>query len=133
MRRPTVPSQTTHPAAAFENSAIAARRSGLFLPKRAHPQFKFDLQHTTDAGIAVASKSEALICNAFWAKRKKLRFEYNRKLESKTGNLPRWPDFTIFLKDQEVYWEHAGMLGAADYDSKLKKKQEWYKRENLLT
>jgi exodeoxyribonuclease V alpha subunit len=119
-------------AAAIENSAIAARRSGLLLPKRPDPKFKFDLQHMTDAGIPVASKSEALICNALWAKRKKLRFEYNRKLESKTGNFPRWPDFTIFLKDREVYWEHAGMLSAADYDSKFKKKQEWYKRENLL-
>jgi exodeoxyribonuclease V alpha subunit len=119
-------------AAGIENSAIAARRSGLLLPKRPDPKFKFDLQHMTDSGIPVASKSEALICNALWAKRSKLTFEYNRKLESKTGNLPRWPDFTIFLKNQEVYWEHAGMLSAADYDSTFKKKQEWYKRENLL-
>src|SRR5207249_11356122 len=100
------------------HSAIATRHSNLLLPKQKMPRFAFDLQHMTDAEVPVASKSEALILNALWAKRDKIKFEYNKKLESKTGALPRWPDFTLSIKGKDIYWEHAGMLSAADYDEK---------------
>lgn len=117
-------------AALADNSEIMARRSTLLSNwPRGRTHWDFDLQHTTDAGFKVISKSECLIANAL---HEKVPFDYNRKLVSKTGGHPRYPDFTLFLEDGEHYWEHAGMLSDPTYYDRFKKKQAWYRKEGLV-
>jgi hypothetical protein len=103
----------------------------LLLPPKKEASFSFELHHVTDSGEPVASKSEACIHNALWAKRDLLNFIYNQRLDSKRGAYPRWPDFTIYQQGRVIYWEHAGKLSDESYDENFKKKQKWYQNEGL--
>ena len=80
--------------------------------------------YTTADGNKVRSKSEVIICNLL--AQHNVNYVYEQKLYYGENN---WiePDFTITTaKGKVFYWEHVGMLGKEDYDSRWTKKLEIY-------
>jgi hypothetical protein len=82
------------------------------------------LIHRTSHGLAVRSKSELLIAEAFLAAN--VQFEYEKPLTF--GGQTRYPDFTIEdeISGRTIYWEHLGMLDRADYRASWERKLAWY-------
>lgn len=67
-------------------------------------------------GTQVRSKSEVIISNLLSAAG--IKYEYEKKLYYSKD---KWiePDFTIELPNgKELYWEHIGMLGREEYDTR---------------
>ncbi len=87
------------------------------------------LIHRTSKGLAVRSKSELLIAEAFLAAG--VAFEYEKPLT--LGGTTRYPDFTIEdeISGRTVYWEHLGMLSRADYRTSWEKKLAWYRANGI--
>jgi hypothetical protein len=98
------------------------RKGSLFLQK--------GLIHRTSKGLAVRSKSELLIAEAFGSA--SVGFEYEKPLTF--GNQTRYPDFTIEdeISGRTVYWEHLGMLAREDYRAAWEKKLAWYRANGVL-
>ena len=69
----------------------------------------------TAGGIAVRSKSEAIIANMLYANDQVFLYEKALYLPSK--NYAFFPDFTILRKKdlKEIYWEHFGMMDDPEY------------------
>lgn len=85
--------------------------------------------HTTSRGLKVRSKSEVLICEAFY--RNNIAFRYEQILE--INGISFIPDFTIRRDDGKmVFWEHAGRTDNKDYINKHFRKMLTY-IENGLT
>lgn len=77
-------------------------------------------------GTQVRSKSEVIISNLLSAAG--IKYEYEKKLYYSED---KWiePDFTIELPNgKELYWEHIGMLGREEYDTRWGEKIDIYKR-----
>jgi hypothetical protein len=87
------------------------------------------LIHRTSKGLAVRSKSELLIAEAFLSTG--VAFEYEKPLT--IGGATRYPDFTIEdeISGRTVYWEHLGMLDREDYRASWEKKLAWYRANGI--
>ncbi len=87
--------------------------------------------HRSRCGELMISKSEVIIANELHAAG--IEYAYERPLIVEDGSR-RYPDFTI--EDTETgsawYWEHLGLKGEADYDSKWKRKLQWYRHNGIL-
>ncbi len=90
--------------------------------------------HTTSKGHKVRSKSEMLICDLLDSAG--LDYEYEKPLKLKLRGGERiyvHPDFTFSnTYGDEIYWEHLGMLGDAEYRSKAVKKIETYIENGII-
>lgn len=87
--------------------------------------------HRSRRGELMISKSEVIIANELSAAG--IVYEYERPFIGTDGTR-RYPDFTIEDADTGVtwFWEHLGMLGDAEYDSKWKAKLTWYRTNGIL-
>jgi hypothetical protein len=88
------------------------------------------LIHRTSKGLAVRSKSELILAEAFLSAG--VAFEYEKPLT--LGGRTRYPDFTIEdeISGRTVYWEHLGMLAREDYRLGWEKKLAWYRANGIL-
>lgn len=88
------------------------------------------LIHRTSKGLAVRSKSELILAEAFASAG--LAFEYEKPLT--LGGSTRYPDFTIEdeISGRTFYWEHLGMLARDDYRQSWEKKLRWYRSNGIL-
>ena len=83
--------------------------------------------HRTSFGLGVRSKSEALIAEML--KRHGIDFEYEAALEllDEYGAPDvRYPDFTLHIGDETIYWEHMGMLADDGYRAAAERKMHLY-------
>ena len=82
-------------------------------------------------GEFMISKSEVIIADMLYLKQ--IPYAYEASIADEKGVVIH-PDFTIEDSDTGItyYWEHLGLLIKDDYRSKWKRKQEWYKRNNIL-
>ena len=80
--------------------------------------------YRTDSGDMVRSKQERFVANLLTSKG--ISFEYERELSSRDGS-SRYPDFTLFIKGKQYYWEHWGMVDDYSYRQYLAKKIRWYR------
>jgi hypothetical protein len=123
--------------AAPHRSETCRRRSNLLNDCRMveipQPKASIFLQegliHRASNGLAVRSKSELLIAEAFLSAG--VAFEYEKALS--LGGGIRYPDFTIEdeISGRTVYWEHLGMLDRADYRASWEKKLAWYRANGV--
>lgn len=88
-------------------------------------KFQLGKIHQTLSGCLVRSKSEVIICNILHERNKS--FEYEKMLYAKDGSF-FCPDFTIFWKGKEYYWEHLGLLDYPDYRAQWEIKKNWYNK-----
>jgi hypothetical protein len=88
------------------------------------------LIHRTSKGLAVRSKSELILAEAFLSAG--VAFEYEKPLT--LGGKTRYPDFTIEdeISGRTFYWEHLGMLARKDYRLSWEKKLAWYRANGIL-
>jgi hypothetical protein len=88
------------------------------------------LIHRTSKGLAVRSKSELAIAEAFLSGN--VAFEYEKPLT--LGGSTRYPDFTVEdeISGRTVYWEHLGMLDREDYRASWEKKLKWYRTNGIF-
>lgn len=88
-------------------------------------KYQLNRIYTTLDGNKVRSKSEVIICNELFNSH--IKYEYEKKLYYSEN---KWiePDFTIKLSNSELYWEHLGMLGKDDYDSRWSRKIDIYNK-----
>ena len=123
---------------ALHHSETARRRTNLLADCRMleYPQaqgsvfLQEGLIHRTSKGLAVRSKSELLIAEAFGSAG--VEFEYEKPLT--LGGATRYPDFTIEneISGRTVYWEHLGMLAREGYRLAWEKKLAWYQANGVL-
>lgn len=78
----------------------------------------------TSFGLKMRSKSEILIAEKLYEH--KIHFEYEKPLSASGKTF--YPDFTIFLKNKTIYWEHFGMLSDKEYHKRFKIKLKWYQK-----
>lgn len=124
--------------AAMHQSETARRRTNLVdacrMQEVPRPKGSVFLQgkliHRASNKLAVRSKSELLIAEAFLAA--SVAFEYEKPLT--LGGRTRYPDFTIEdeISGRTFYWEHLGMLDRADYRAAWQKKLDWYRANGVL-
>ena len=82
--------------------------------------------YKTVDGNQVRSKSEVIICDLL--AKAGLKYEYEKLLEYEPGKVIN-PDFTIFLDgEEELYWEHIGMLGNEKYSEDWSNKLDIYEK-----
>lgn len=89
-----------------------------------------NLIHRTSKGLAVRSKSELILAEAFLSAG--VGFEYEKSLT--LGGKTRYPDFTIEdeISGRTIYWEHLGMLLREDYRKSWERKLAWYRENGIL-
>ena len=80
--------------------------------------------YRTDSGDMVRSKQERFVANLLTSKG--ISFEYEKKLSGWAGSF-RYPDFTLFIKGKQYYWEHWGMVDDYSYRQYLAKRIRWYR------
>jgi len=86
--------------------------------------------HRTANGELVRSKSEVIVADTLF--RLGVPYAYEEYLVMPDGTR-RQPDFTIRRDDgRTVYWEHLGMLGAAEYRADWEAKKVWYAQHGIL-
>jgi len=87
--------------------------------------------HRSRRGELMISKSEVIIANELASAG--ILYEYERPYIGK-DKTRRYPDFTIEDADTGItwFWEHLGMLGDAEYDSKWQAKLKWYQENGIL-
>jgi len=88
-------------------------------PQSENPYHREDLVIKTSFGLYVRTKSELQIAELLYSL--DIEFYYERALTLWNGtdafaSRTFYPDFTIVLPDgREIYWEHKGMMSAANY------------------
>ncbi len=85
----------------------------------------------TAKGERVRSKSEVIIADALNREGIPYRYEYPVSLKQ-WGNV--YPDFTVLnvRKRKEIYWEHLGMMGDAEYVDYALKKLNAYEENGIF-
>lgn len=88
------------------------------------------LIHRTERGELVRSKSEVIIADKLYSRRKEYAYEQSVVLDG----VERFPDFTIRDDDAGVtfYWEHLGMTGDPGYAARWERKLAEYRRAVIL-
>lgn len=91
-----------------------------------------NINHITERGEKVRSKSEVIIANHLYQKEKALKIEYSyeAKYEGKNGDC-KLPDFTIIKGDKTYLLEHLGMLSNENYKNKWEEKKKWYENNGI--
>ncbi len=106
----------------------------VYEPYNAYPEYKI---YETDRGEMVRSKSEVIIANLLYQRRKDLDYKYERPLvlRDKSGKeITIHPDFTIINKHTGniYYYEHVGKLDEPRYAMDFVKKMELYTTNNIM-
>ena len=86
------------------------------------------LINRTLRGEDVRSKSELIIANMLY--NNKIDYEYEPVLEL-NGEIRR-PDFVIYADNKNYYWEHLGMCKNSGYREHWKRKEAWYRKNDIL-
>ncbi|MBR1397518.1 MAG: ATP-dependent DNA helicase RecQ [Selenomonadaceae bacterium] len=87
-------------------------------------KFLLNKIYKTADGNFVRSKSEVIISDLLYCAN--INYNYEEKLYY-DGKKFILPDFTIYLPDgKKIFWEHIGMIGNEEYDSKWIKKLDIY-------
>lgn len=89
------------------------------------PKFMLGRIYSTTKGDLVRSKSEVIIANLLH--QHGINYEYEEELFYE-GDKRLSPDFTVTINGQVFYWEHLGMIGVSDYDSRWLEKQLIYEK-----
>ncbi|MBV7504806.1 RecQ family ATP-dependent DNA helicase [Bacillus sp. sid0103] len=89
------------------------------------PKFLLSKIYATTKGDLVRSKSEVIIANLLH--QHGIFYEYEKELYY-GGNKRLSPDFTLAVNGKEYYWEHLGMIGKDDYDTRWLEKQSIYQQ-----
>ncbi|MBT2757876.1 ATP-dependent DNA helicase RecQ [Mesobacillus foraminis] len=89
------------------------------------PKFLLGKIYATTKGDLVRSKSEVIIANLLH--QHGISYEYEKELIY-DGNKRLSPDFTLIVNGVEYYWEHLGMIGKDDYDTRWLEKQSIYQQ-----
>ena len=87
--------------------------------------------YETEQGEFVRSKSEKIIADTLFKMKVPYRYETRIELD---GNRNAYPDFAclnVRLRETK-YWEHLGLLGNGDYETKNFEKIETYERNGIL-
>ncbi|WP_048718971.1 RecQ family ATP-dependent DNA helicase [Bacillus sp. 522_BSPC] len=87
------------------------------------PKFLLGKIYSTTKGDLVRSKSEVIISNLLH--QHNIKYEYEKEMYYNGDNRIS-PDFTITINGKEYYWEHLGMIGKDDYDTRWLEKQAVY-------
>lgn len=97
-------------------------RTDLFLEDR--------LINRTLRGEDVRSKSELIIANMLHSEN--IDYEYEPVIEF--NNEVRRPDFVIYNDDsgETYYWEHLGMCRNREYRDGWRRKEQWYRKNQIL-
>lgn len=84
----------------------------------------------TEKGERVRSKSEKILADYFY--RKNILYKYEKPLYLK-GYGTVYPDFTFLSKktEQEIYWEHEGMMDKQEYARSAVRKIESYQKNEI--
>lgn len=85
----------------------------------------------TNNGEFVRSKSEKILADLF--RERGLVYKYECPLRLNDGGI-LYPDFTFFSQNlqEEIYWEHDGMMDDPDYVEKAIKKIQNYERSGIF-
>ena len=88
------------------------------------------LRHVTSMGLAVRSKSEAIIAELLDANGLKYKYETKLKIRDKSFS----PDFAILRADDNkiIYWEHFGMINNEEYLIKMFYKLNEYQKAEII-
>ena len=88
-------------------------------------------EYYTEKGERVRSKSEIIIANLLNKQGIPYRYEYPLYLN---GYGKVYPDFTLLdiRNRKEIYWEHLGRMGDADYMEKVISKIALYEQNNIF-
>jgi ATP-dependent DNA helicase RecQ len=89
------------------------------------PKFLLGKIYATTKGDLVRSKSEVIIANLLH--QHGISYEYEKELYY-NGNNRLSPDFTLSINGTDYYWEHLGMIGKGDYDTRWLEKQSIYEQ-----
>ncbi|WP_276873817.1 hypothetical protein [Levyella massiliensis] len=86
--------------------------------------------YRTKNGETVRSKSEKILADLFYDNH--IVYKYECPLQ--VGALIFHPDFTFFdaIHDEELYWEHLGMMGNPDYQNRAHQKIRYYQKHNFI-
>ena len=81
----------------------------------------------TDRGERVRSKTEKIMADYFY--RHGIEYKYEKPIYLK-GMGTIYPDFTFLTKraEDEVYWEHCGMIDSPEYARNMVRKIEMYEK-----
>ena len=84
----------------------------------------------TEKGEQVRSKSEKILADYFY--RKKILYKYEKPLYLKGYGIV-YPDFTFLSAktEQEIYWEHEGMMDNQEYARSAVRKIESYQKNGI--
>lgn len=99
-------------------------------PYEKYDKYPERLNHKTQAGIWVRSKSEAMILTVLY--RNKIPFRYECVLH--LGGVTMYPDFTIrHPKTGELfYWEHFGQMDVEQYCNRYQTKMSTYISNGII-
>ncbi len=92
--------------------------------------YETELSHTAKDGTRTRSKSEVAIANEFFGRGKPCIYEMPTHVEPFILH----PDFTFYSNryNKVIMWEHAGMLGDADYMQSFSERTDHYIRAGFL-
>ncbi len=102
---------------------LTKEKSSIHSPQRRSSPFGTP-QVMTSFGLKVRSKSEVFIAEKLFEK--KIEFKYEIPLSA--GGKTYYPDFTLYVGNNEIYWEHFGMMSDETYAEKTEIKIKWYKK-----
>ncbi|MGV3267084.1 RecQ family ATP-dependent DNA helicase [Cytobacillus pseudoceanisediminis] len=89
------------------------------------PKFLLGKIYSTTKGDLVRSKSEVIIASLLH--QHEISYEYEKELIY-DGKNQLSPDFTLTINGKEYYWEHLGLIGKDDYDTRWLEKQSIYQQ-----
>lgn len=128
-------------------SALAKRNTNMFSRMSVREQplsvpYASGLIHASKADmkgnvVYVRSKSEIIIANELISAG--IRFEYEKLKTDPDSGQKCLPDFTIITDDDDIVWEHLGMLGIEEYRKSWERKKKLYEEmgyiegQNLFT
>lgn len=117
---------------ARERSALLSRNSSIFTrPSDSRRELE------PEKGVRVQSKIEFLIYRALVQAREEgiLTFRYEQERQISIGGrmVEIHPDFTIYIANRSILWEHLGMLDRDDYAVKWRERLTAYEQAGLLS
>lgn len=95
-----------------------------------NPNYPEQLIHKTLSGNIVRSKSESLIDTSLYLNKIPFRYECALHLD----HFLFYPDFTIYRPEtnDEIYWEHFGMMNDESYSKKVFSKLQIYNAHGII-
>lgn len=101
----------------------------LNIPYISKPFYPDSKNIITNKGEKVRSKTEKILADLFYSK----NIPYKYECPLKINNITIYPDFTFINPNtnEEIYWEHFGMIDVPEYAVKMMKKIILYETNNL--